>query len=231
MQWTQKLKLRLRSLAFRSQVNSELDDELRFHLEQQIEENVASGMSLDDAVFAARRAIGGIAQIKEECRDARRVRWITDFGQYLRYALRTFSHARAFVAAIIITLGLGIGANTAVFSIADAILLKSLPVREPERLIQVLQPDGPGLKEYGEQFSAADFDEMRRRISQFAELAAETQVRRITAVIDGAPEEPLRRSIVSGNYFGALGVAPAIGRTISPEEDRERGRHPVAVVR
>src|SRR6266702_1825277 len=112
MQWTQKLKLRLRSLTFRSQVNSELDDELRFHLEQQIEENVASGMRLDEAVFAARRAIGGIAQIKEECRDARRVGWITDFGQDLRYALRTFRHARAFVAAIIITLGLGIGANT-----------------------------------------------------------------------------------------------------------------------
>ncbi len=221
-----KLCLRLRSVVLRKRVDDELDIELAFHLEQQIKEYLAAGMSLEEARFAARRAIGGIAQIKDQCRDTRRAGWVTDLVSDMRYAGRTFARARGFAITIILTLALGIGANTAVFNITDALLLRSLPLPDPERLIQILQPDGPMLEQYGERFSPGDYGSMSDAAGPAAQLASETGTKLVSALV-GASEEPVRRDAISGNYFGTLGIVCVAGRTILPDDINRSG---VAVI-
>src|SRR5215813_13292113 len=130
--WIYIVPLRLRSLFRRTQVEQELDEELRYHIERQIEENIAKGTTKEDARYAALRAMGGVELRKEECRDMRRVRWIEDLTQDVRYSLRTLRKSPGFTAVAIISLALGIGANTATFSLVDTLLLRPLPVENPE---------------------------------------------------------------------------------------------------
>jgi predicted permease len=220
--------LKLRALFRRRRVERELDDEVQFHFEQQVAENRAAGMAPAAAQQAARRMIGGVAYIKDECRDARGLGWLDDAVQDLRYAFRTFRRAPGFVLAALLTLTIGIGANSTVFSIADAVLLKMLPVREPQRLFQIQQPMAlTGL--YFDRFSFPDYRDMQQAVNGFADLATERETFTSQVSIDDAPDK-VRRSPVSGNYFSLLGVRPALGRTFAPAIDNEMGRHPEAVI-
>src|SRR5262249_11364937 len=139
--WFYSVPLRLRSLFSRARVEQELDEELRYHIERQIEENIAKGQTPEDARYAALRAIGGVEQRKEECRDMRRVRWIEELIQDGRYGLRTLRKSPGFTAVAVLTLALGIGVNTALFTLFNAVALRTLPVKDSDRIVKVYRKE------------------------------------------------------------------------------------------
>ena len=217
MRWLGKLLLRWRSLFRRRDVEHELDAELHFHLQQQIEENLAAGMSPEEARYAARRTIGGIEQIREGCRDARSVRFIEMLLQDLRYALRMMRRSPGFTAVAVLSLALGIGANTAIFSFANAILLKKLPVTDPDRLVTI-----------GWSVNYPFFRELDRHNGVLAGLAGRFSIDlNLTA---GSSTERMHGELVSGSYFPVLGVGAALGRVLAEEDDGAEDAHPVCVI-
>src|SRR3954470_17236350 len=152
-----KLCLRLRSLVRRENVERELAEELHFHLEQLTEENIVSGMAPEEARMAALRAIGGIAQYQEECRDMRQMNIIEDCWRDLRHAAHVLKRSPGFTAIAVLTLALGIGATAAIFSVVYGVLLKPLPFHEPERLVG-LYHRGPGIDSVMNQGPATYFN-------------------------------------------------------------------------
>ena len=157
--WLRRLRLRLRSILDGARLDRELDDEVRFHIEEQIDANVAAGMSPEQARSAALRAFGGVEQRKEECRDTRRVSWAVDAARDLRHGLRLLVKSPLFAAVAILSLGIGIGANVAMFSVVDALLLKKLPVPNPDGLIHFVSIAEPPYRQ--ESVNYAFYEKMR----------------------------------------------------------------------
>jgi macrolide transport system ATP-binding/permease protein len=209
-----KVRLRIRSLLRSRSVESELETELRFHFDQQIEENLASGMSADEARRAALRTIGSLTQYKEECRDMRRVNLIEHFIRDLRYAVRSVRRRPGFTLLAVLVMGLGIGANTAVFSVVDAVLLKPLAYRGADRIVTLSSADRTGASlTY---VSAPDFRDWREQCRSFDALAyykAED-----TAVLVGALADYAHTARVSPEFFGVFGVSPSVGRSFTSDE-------------
>src|SRR3989442_4790084 len=135
--WFYILPLRIRSLFRRRQVEQELDEELMYHLYKKAQAHQSTGLGYEAARLAAIRDMNGLEQRKEQCRDARGVNWIEDFVRDLRYAARTLRRSPGFTAVVVLSLALGIGANTAIFSVIDGLMLKMLPVRDPEQLVRI----------------------------------------------------------------------------------------------
>jgi len=243
--WLFTIPLRLRSLFRRAQVDQELDDELRDHLERKTEEYVTQGMTQEDGHRCARLDLGGIEQTKEKCRDVRKVNWIEDAIQDLRYGLRMLRKSPGFAATAIFTLALGIGANTAIFSILDAAILKPLPVNDPDSLLIVewsnpefpagvgningdFRPTSAG-RFQGSSISANLYRKLAQEQAAFTALVGIADPNSIAIVVDGQPAEQMSLQYVSGNFFQGLNVMPVVGRPFLGEEDRV-GQEPVLVV-
>jgi putative ABC transport system permease protein len=217
MRWIYKIPLRLRSLFRRSCVEEELTDELRFHLQKLMEEKVAQGVTPEEARYAALRELGGVEQIKEECRDMWKVSLIEDFLQDMRYGFRQLRRGPGFTAVAALALGLGIGANTAVFSVINGVLLRPLPYPEPDRLVWLWPASLRTGQVFGGAISAPDFLDYRARSAAFEHLAA---FMRIDSALTGSGEpERVPLALVSAGFFETLGIKPVLGRTISPDDE------------
>jgi predicted permease len=227
MQWLKELAHSLSSIFRRSHKEQELSEELQFHLERQIEQNLALGMSSEDAPYAALRLFGGVQQIKEECRDMRRAKVIEDLFQDVRYGLRQLRRSLGFTAAALLTLALGIGANTAIFTLLDAILLRLLPVHQAEQLYQVRRAGTGEPDRLTGAFTNPLWENLRGRQDVFSGMAAWGNTDFNLA--RGGAVQRAQGLWVSGDYFGTLEVRPALGRLIRPDDDR-RGCPGIAVL-
>ncbi len=237
MDWLREMFSRCTSFLNRRRLNEEMDQEFQSHLESAIHDNIRRGMSPDQARTAALRAFGGVTQIKESYRSRSGFPFVTSLGRDLLYAARRLRTSPGYTFVVIATLALGIGANTAVFTLVEGMLLRSLPVADPATLYRI--GDRNTCCYYGNFESPdGDFDlfsyDLYRRFQQsapeFEQLAAvEAGGSGYTVqYLSGAPR-PLRTEFVSGNYFNTLGVGAYLGRPFTASDDRP-GAPPVVVL-
>jgi macrolide transport system ATP-binding/permease protein len=227
MRWYYKLPLRLRSIFQKNRAELDLSEELQFHLQNQTDEYVAQGMNPKEARHVALRSLGGIEQAKEECRDARNVNVIENFLQDVRFGLRMLRRSPGFSLLAILCLTLGIGANAAVFSWIEGILFRPYPaVVHQERLVAIggTSRDEPG----GTPLSWPDFQDLQRSCTLCETLFVSKIIGTTLSIGDRA--ERTTGSIVSANYFDAIGVPPMLGRGFLPGEDQGQSAHPVAMI-
>ena len=226
--WWFTLPLRLRSLFRKRQVESELEEELRFHLEHKIDEGIAAGLSPAEARRRAMLAMGGPEQRREEIRDARRVNWLTDFAADLRFAVRSLRRTPGLTALVVITLALGIGMTTVPYSMLDAMILRPYPILEPDEVVSLVsttRDDGYGLLSYRE------YVDVREQAKSYSGVIASTWSRSVSFAADAKATPKAKGGVlVSGNFFSVLGVEPELGRGFLPTEDEVPGRDPVAVL-
>ena len=227
--WIYSIPLRLRSLFSRAQADQELDDELRDDLARKTGEYVTKGMAPDEARRRARLDLGGIEQTKEKCRDARRVNWIQDFVQDLHFGLRMLSKSPGFTVVAVLTLALGIGANTAIFTMTNGLMLHRLPARDPGQLVELLHHD-PGDPEPGfNGFSWDAYRIMRDGNHVFSDLIVGS-MNFFPVRGDKLQPQTVFGGTVGGTFFQGLGVRAAAGRLIGPEDVHVGYHDPVAVV-
>ncbi len=204
------LLYRMHSLFRRQKTETDLDEELRFHFDQQVNKFVASGLTRKEALRRARLQFGGMEQVKEECRDARGVSLAADLLQDTRFALRMLRKSPGFTAVAVLTLALGMGANTAIFSVIDGVLLSPPPYPEPAQLVAGEHND-----------SLQNVIDMQREARSFSQGGAVN----IEAMDYTGGVEPVqvRAAFIDAGLFDALGIPPMLGRTITPEEDVKGG--------
>lgn len=218
--WFYTIPLRLRSLFRRSQIDGELDEELQIHLAQRTEQEIAVGKAPDEARYAALRAMNGVEQIKEECRDARRVHWVEDLAQDARYAVRTLAKTPGFTVVTAMVLALGIGANTVVFTIVNGVLLRPLPFAEPGRLflISYMPTNNPFITP-DPNMSDRDYLEFRRQDQVFESIAT---FGKEPLTLTGAGDPVVVSALtVTPDFLRVLRVHPAVGRDFLPEGQTE----------
>jgi hypothetical protein len=215
IQWFCTLPLRIRSIFKRNQVEQELEDELRYHLDMKIEENAAKGMSNEEARRSALLAIGGVDQKKEECRDTRGLQWLDDIIQDLSYGFRLLRRNPGFMVLTTMTLALGVGSATAIFSLVNTTLLKELPYKDAGRIIHVamLVPQTPEPLPW----NSVECETWRQSSSSCNAIA---QFWNLNAYLIRETQRPLfvKGTIVSGEFFSLFGVPAAFGHIPKPYE-------------
>ena len=216
----------LRNLFFVRRVDGDLDQEVRAHLDLLTDEKIRSGLPRDVAERAARLELGGLERVKEQVRDQRLGHWLHSVLSDCRYGLRQLRKNPGFAIVAIFTLALGIGANTAIFSVVDAVLLRSLPYHDPDRLVMVWENNSQHPNPYNT-VSPPNFLDWQARNSAFSGMAYVCDVRRnLTGT--GEPEEVVVQA-VSSNFFSVLGVKPLLGTGFT-EQNGQAGHDDVVVL-
>jgi putative ABC transport system permease protein len=205
----------------------ELDEEIQAHLRMAAEERAGQGDSVEQARAAATREFGNVALVKEVTRDMWGYHWLETLLQDIRYGLRQLRRSPGFTAVAVLTLALGIGANTAIFSLINAVMLRALPVEKPEELFQVKKYDPTWISVEAGAFTNPLWEQLRDQQDIFSGIFA-WGTRQFNLARGGAVQ-PAEGIWVSGGFFETLGLRPAAGRLISPSDDR-RGCPPVAVL-
>src|SRR5262245_2681255 len=221
MSWATVVAARLRGLFEHKRLERELDDEVRFHLEMQIEDNLRAGMNPRDARNAAMRSFGGLERMKETYRERRTLALVETTAQDLRYAVRTLRKSPGFTTTAVAVLALAIGANTAMFSVLNAILLRPLPYRSPERLAMLWTED-PTQNVREARSALWDVEQWRSHGRSFEDMATFDAVSTTLTGAEGA--EQIVGASISANLLSLLGVHPVLGRSFSTEEAEQRQR-------
>jgi predicted permease len=235
---------RLRRLFHKQTAEKQLDAELRYHVERQTADYVATGMSAEEARQRVREEIGAIEIVKQDCREARRMYFLEGLMQDLRFGLRMLRKNPGFTTVAVLTLALGIGANTAIFSLMDSILLRSLPVADPQSLVLLSwhtpRPEFHGSDRHdddfndpkggyiGGAFAYPAFELLQKGDSVFSSVFGYQNAGKLNLLFRGLADLA-STEYVSGGYFSGLGTHPAAGRLIGPDDDRA-GAPPVAVI-
>ena len=223
--WNQ-LRSWLKATLRRSRMEDEMDAEMRFHIESYAEDLVRNGAGRQEAMRRARLEFGGIDRAKEECREARGVNFLDPVLQDLRNSLRMLRKNLGFTCVAVLTLALGIGANTAIFSVVNSFALRPLPVRDASRLVVVAQQmrDSSFLGSH----SYLDLLDYRAKSDAFSEMAGFSID--FAGLSTGASARRIAVGYVTGNYFSMLGVQPAAGHLILPAQGNHLGADPIIVL-
>ena len=223
--------MRWRRYLERTVRDEDLSQEIAHHIAQETDDNLARGMSADAARAAAMRKFGNTRVVREAVYDMNSIGWLEIFLQDLRYGLRQLRRRPGFAVAAIVSLALGIGANTAIFTLVDQVLLRRLPVKNPNELVH-LRLDGPrpgGNWGDGQHtFPYPTFLALRDQNTVFAAMTGQRV--EPASLVDDRSSAPVTVAMVAGNYFDVLGVAPHLGRLLTPNDDRDLNAHPVTVL-
>lgn len=217
--WLRQLTLRLRTLFQRDRVDRELEEEFQFHIEQRLELEMGKGLSPEEARSVALRAMDGIEQRKEECRDMRRVNYIDDLWRDLRYTARNLRRSPGFATLAVLIMALGIGANTAIFSVVNAVLLRPLAYRDPDRIVTLTNPSTTREATTAlavKLVSIPNFQDYHDQSSSFGAMAYYRQGEE--AVTAKSTAEYAEATRVSPEFFRVFGIEPVIGRLFAAEE-------------
>jgi predicted permease len=218
-----------RNLFRKARTEQDLSEEIEAYLEMLVERNINAGLAPAEARRAALIELGGREQVKEKVRESRAGHQLETLWRDLRYGLQALRRNPGFTAVAALSLALGIGANTAIFSLMDAVLLKMLPVKNPEQLVFLEMEGVPEVDKVGSNLSYAFFEQLRARRETLAGVCAFASSWRANVVVDGQAEVAQAQR-VSGGFFATLGVGALLGRTLTEDDDKIPGGHPVAVI-
>ncbi|HZQ53006.1 MAG TPA: ABC transporter permease [Bryobacteraceae bacterium] len=214
----------------RKKLESGLDRELRYHLDRRIMDLERAGLSAGGARRQARLELGGVAQIQEDVRDVWLARWLRDFVYDLRFSVRSFRRTPAFTITSVLSLMLGIGATSAIYSLVDQVLLHALPARQPERLVLIDWKGDQVASGFGS-WNLMSYP-ICRDLDQQKQFFEGVFCRALTTInlSTGGDSRAATAEIVSGNYFSVLGVGPALGQVLTNDDDRRPNANPVTVL-
>src|SRR4029434_5901054 len=225
MFWLRLIYTRLYGLLRKNRIEQQMEDEMRFHLLMRTRENIERGMRPDEAGREARRRFGNVGRIKDLARDIKGGGFMETLLQDLRYSARMLRKSPGFTAVVTLTLALGIGANTAIFSVVNAVLLRPYPYKDEDRLVWVWETSPPGAPRSSP--SPANFLDWQKQNKVFEQLEA-INVRDFNLIGDANPER-MRGMVITHGLFSLLGIRPQIGRDFFPDEDRP-GHSNVAIL-
>jgi predicted permease len=226
---------RLRMLFHRGELKRDLEEEIRLHLDLRRQQQISAGLSADEAHRAAHRRFGNTTRIREKSYMTWGWEWFESFVQDTAYGIRAMLRSPALTVVALVSLALGIGANTAIFSLLDAVMLRSLPVKDPKQLMLLGTADWNGISDgfaVTELYSYPFYRQMQKRNEVFSDTAAIfSMLNEVHGQVEGRTEtEPMGVQLVSGTYFPTLGVQAQVGRMLTDADDNSEGDHPVAVI-